>query len=62
MILGSSHHKNTERTIPIECEPGGGYIILTADEFDRLQQGEPVKKRSGDCRGDFEIVAQIVRK
>jgi len=61
MILGRSAPSNTEPTVEIEVEPGGGYLTLTPDEFERLTHGDPVKRRSGDCHGDFTIVAQIVR-
>ena len=61
MIFGGSHPENTHRTVEIECEPGGGYLIFTPDEMARFKAGEPVKKRSGDCHGCFTIMAQIVR-
>jgi hypothetical protein len=43
-------------------ENGNGYLRLTPEENKQFKQGEKIVKRSGDCHGDFDIVAQLIRK
>jgi len=43
-------------------EQGNGYLRLSPKENERFKQGEKIVKVSGDCHGDFQIVAQLVRK
>jgi len=60
MILGSNGGPKGQVTI--DCEKGGAYLILTKEEFDRFKKGEPITRRSGDCRGDFTITATLEYK
>lgn len=61
MILGRSHPNNDQRQVTIDVEPGGGYVVLSAAEYERFIAGQPVVRRSGDCHGDFKFTLHLER-
>jgi hypothetical protein len=62
MIVGRSHPDNKTKKLKIDCEPGGGFVLLTCKEFERFVAGEPIWKLSGDAQGDFTITLKLERK
>jgi hypothetical protein len=61
MTFGRNHPASETTEIQITVEPGGGWIVLTPDEFWQLVSGEAVEKRSGDANGAFILRTQLVR-
>lgn len=42
-------------------QDGSKALILSPAEVGRFEAGEPVEKRSGDCKGHFKIVVKMTR-
>jgi hypothetical protein len=61
MIIGRSHPKNETLKVTIDCEPGGGYVVLTRDEFEKFTAGETIYRLSSDSQGEFVVRLQLVR-
>lgn len=62
MTLGRSHPSNTQQQVTIDVQPGGGYVILTAAEFERFTRGEPLVRRSEDAQGPFKFALVMERQ
>jgi len=62
MTLGRSHPSNTQQQVTIDVQPGGGYVVLTAAEFERFTKGEPLVRHSEDAQGPFKFTLVLERK